>query len=139
MKKIKLKVTDGVSAEISLQIYHQTVNVHIGSYQMLKHTLAEKVSAKSIEIIDSLNENNPHYLNLSNGEDDLHYVVYPLDILNVPVGRLVNIIAHESLHATQQILEDAAMPLNEGSSEAYAYLLGYITENTYDFLQKFKS
>lgn len=37
-------------------------------------------------------------------------------------------IAHEAFHATEFIMEYIDTPLNQSTSEPYAYLLGYIVE-----------
>ena len=47
---------------------------------------------------------------------------------DVSHGEVANVVAHELLHATIHILKHANMRLNEGSEEAYTYLLGYLVE-----------
>ena len=42
-------------------------------------------------------------------------------------------ICHEAFHVTDEILGNRGLPLVAGSEEAYAYLIGYLTQAIYDF------
>lgn len=48
----------------------------------------------------------------------------------------INTFAHESLHATMDILSTCGVKYSEDSCEAYAYLMGYITECVYRTAKK---
>lgn len=48
----------------------------------------------------------------------------------------INTIAHESLHATMDILKACNVKYSDDSCEAYAYLQGYITECVYKTYKK---
>jgi uncharacterized protein YjaZ len=42
--------------------------------------------------------------------------------------RAVSILAHECLHATSAVMRFSGLKLNEGSEEAYTYLLSWMVE-----------
>lgn len=46
-------------------------------------------------------------------------------------GRSHSTLAHEIFHAVDFIMRDIGMKLTEHSHEAYAYLVGYLTEQIY--------
>lgn len=48
----------------------------------------------------------------------------------------INTFAHESLHAAMDILSTCGIKYSEDSCEAYAYLVGYITECVYRTAKK---
>jgi hypothetical protein len=50
----------------------------------------------------------------------------------------LNIIAHESFHVTCCIMRYVDIPLSEDSEEAFAYLLGYITEQYQELIEILK-
>ncbi len=43
-------------------------------------------------------------------------------------------LQHEIFHAVYQILKSIGMSLSDDSEEAYAYLIGYLTEKIYEHL-----
>ena len=43
----------------------------------------------------------------------------------------INTIAHEAFHVTMDLLNTCRLPYSDDSCEAYAYLLGYLTECIY--------
>lgn len=47
----------------------------------------------------------------------------------------INIIAHESFHVACSIMRYISLDFSEDSEEAFAYLLGYITEQYQDILK----
>lgn len=49
----------------------------------------------------------------------------------------INTICHESFHITTGVLEAAGLDLVEGSEEAYAYLIGWVTERIDKKLRKY--
>lgn len=48
----------------------------------------------------------------------------------------INTYAHEAFHAAMDILEACRVPYCDESAEAYAYLVGYITECVYKTAKK---
>lgn len=44
-------------------------------------------------------------------------------------------ISHDALHATLRVMETVGCTLNDGSEEAYAYLLGYIVEQVNELIE----
>lgn len=47
-------------------------------------------------------------------------------VFNVPIT--TKLIAHEAFHATRFMMNQLAMPLDDCSDEAWAYLIGWIAE-----------
>jgi len=47
-----------------------------------------------------------------------------------------NVLAHEIFHAVDCILSHRNVPLISGSEEAYAYLIGHITEVVYKMINR---
>lgn len=45
------------------------------------------------------------------------------------------VIAHEAFHITEFILQTKGLPLTEGSSEAYAYLIEWVTNQIYSCIK----
>lgn len=48
----------------------------------------------------------------------------------------INTIAHEAFHVTMDLLNTCRLPYSDDSCEAYAYLLGYLTECIYKTAKK---
>lgn len=53
------------------------------------------------------------------------------EYLSVPIAGL---ISHEAFHATKYIMDFVGMELNDGSEEAYAYLIQWISDKTNELL-----
>jgi hypothetical protein len=51
---------------------------------------------------------------------------------------LTNVAVHECFHATYYILNRANVYLDESSEEAYAYLLGFITDEVVKIIKAYK-
>jgi hypothetical protein len=47
-----------------------------------------------------------------------------------------SVLSHEIFHAVDAVLSLRGLPLIEGSEEAYAYMIGYVTECIYKFIKK---
>jgi len=54
---------------------------------------------------------------------------------NQDKNRLLNTVTHELFHATHAIMTRVGIKLSDDSEEAYAYLIGYLTQKTLNFLQ----
>lgn len=48
----------------------------------------------------------------------------------------INSTVHEAFHAVDAVLSLRGLPLIDGSEEAYAYMIGYVTECIYKFIKK---
>ena len=44
----------------------------------------------------------------------------------------IGVVSHESLHATYRVMESIGVEHNQGSEEAFTYLLGYIVEKVHE-------
>lgn len=54
----------------------------------------------------------------------------------LPDAQDINIIAHESFHVTCSIMNHVDITLSDDSEEAFAYLIGFITEQFQPLLDK---
>ena len=61
-------------------------------------------------------------------KDNYTFIVLNKQVINMPVSKVVKIVAHESLHATFDLLIDRGIKPSRETEEAYAYLHGHIVE-----------
>lgn len=132
MKIPKLK-NKGFS--IPLGIYPYTIFISFGSLDNFRTIFKEDEFAKEIseeEIKDILFHFEGDYaartLQLNNGNILIHFKHLYYSSSNT---FMFNTIAHESLHATEMILDRIGMKLNKKTDEAYCYLNGYIVEQIF--------
>lgn len=129
MKAVKLK---NKGFEISLEIYPFIIFVSFINVNNFKTLLKNNKYSKDItekEIDDILSYFDGEFaaktLQLNNGNILIYFKYSNYSINN---EYMFNTIAHESLHATQMILDRIGMKLNKKTDEAYCYLNGYIVE-----------
>lgn len=63
-------------------------------------------------------------------ENEASVVIDKLGITNLVIrpDATINTICHESFHIMVNIMDDIGMTLSDSSEEAYAYLIGWISE-----------
>ena len=64
-----------------------------------------------------------------------HYIIISDNSL---IQSTPGVIAHECFHITSFILGDKGLHLNEGSEEAYTYLLGYLVDEVTKYIEKWR-
>lgn len=70
-------------------------------------------------------------------KDDKDRRLCTLILINkIDKDRLINTVAHESMHITQDILEYCGIPLTRDSSEIYAFTIGWVAECMYNTAKK---
>lgn len=67
---------------------------------------------------------------LESGKTIIRLKHYP----NTPVGK--STLAHEVYHAVCFLMDHIGMRMSSDSEEAYAYLIGYLTEKIYEKLKR---
>lgn len=84
-------------------------------------------------IDDIFDEKGNHTYTHKDGSIIIRLIDFDFDSLSYGV------LAHEIFHAADILLEHKGLILTEGSEEAYAYLIGYITKEFYDFIETNRS
>lgn len=110
---------------ISYVIYPFDLLVSIGESDKDVLSILEKRGVKGDENLITLNGRKGRCIMFSGGQTliRIHRLKTPIDY---------SILQHEIFHAVQFLFERIGMPLTDSSSEAYTYLIGYITKEIYE-------
>lgn len=117
---------------VDVEIYKRSV---VFSICQTPKQIKEELSKHPVDDLDGLlsaihpNKAGTYYAITASHEGDI-YVFFNETGLNHGT------IAHEIFHATCRIASTVGLPLSRKSEEAYAYLLGYITKEFYQKMQK---
>lgn len=110
---------------IDCQIYPYDIMVSIGEDDKTLHRKMKRVNVEGDYSEVSLEGCQGRCVMFKRGEIILRLKTYPKT--PTEYGNL----AHEVFHAAEFLLRRINMPLTYESDEAYAYLIGYITEEIY--------
>ena len=121
--------------KIDLVIYPYTIFVGFLDPHSLMKTLEQHkypIKEEELEKVRGIIEKDSH---------DYGAVICPLDNGNIVIfipeqvkesSYMVNIITHESFHATEMILDRIGLTLCEKTDEAYCYLNGFINQAIFE-------
>ena len=71
------------------------------------------------------------------GDDGYSVAIILVDeFFEDPIDQQIGTAAHEALHAAQDILENCDIKLNRDTTEAYAFMVGWITKCIYTTIMK---
>lgn len=121
-------------ATIPISIYSKKVIVAVGEFDVgaiAEHisTEKEKDSFRQEMQQNDISSYDGLVFNLGTGNEVL-WLQYP------PKSETdISTLAHEAFHAAYDILKRVGIPLSSSSEEAYAYLIGYITEQVLKLTQ----
>lgn len=94
------------------------------------NSILKKYDAKILDDIQKQERINQNGLTYIYSSADLMVSIIKINnFQNDAIGK--GTLAHEIFHATEFILRVCGFTLNNNSHEAYAYLLGYLTEQVY--------
>lgn len=111
---------------IPASIYPCNIYVFRGAtYSGIEEHLKE-IDTQLLTLIKKEYFNNPGYTFCTSAGD----IVI---LLRNDYVKNVSIITHECFHAVEFIMDIIGCPLNENSSEPYAYLLGYLTDLIFNY------
>ncbi len=119
---------------IDLQIYPSTITVIFGNINQLRKSIVNVENGEIDKTIKKYFNDKECYgakTIFLKGDVIIHF-------RNATLENLYDFIPHESLHAVEFIFENIGMgSLSRDTSEAYAYLLGYITKEIFtNYLKK---
>lgn len=121
-------------ATIPISIYSKKVIVAVGEFDVEaiaehistekeKNNFRQEIQQNDISSYDGL------VFNLGTGNEILWLKFPPKSEEDIST------LAHEAFHAAYDILKRVGIPLSSSSEEAYAYLIGYITEQVLKLTQ----
>jgi len=118
---------------IPLGIYPFTIFVCFLDLNLLMEEIKKYSNPPSEE------ESNKLFSELKEGSDEYGAITWNLKSGNIIIfipkdtnsNYMVNMITHETLHATQMIMETIGTKLTEETDEPFCYLNGYINEQIF--------
>ena len=138
MKRLKAQ-----SFNIDLHIYPYTIYVIIGNPKLFRDCMdkiwkkpEEDIIIGWIETLEKRQKEGCFATTYHLESNDIIIFFAQPSIPKESPANFHNYIAHEIFHATSYVMQTINMPLGEDSEEAFAYLIGYITEQFYNQLKK---
>jgi hypothetical protein len=117
---------------ISIDVYHRVVMVFINqSAEEITSFFKENCPYVDDEYLDHATRDLPTGDSGDTWRDGNGDVIIRISMDEDNMPRLHSIVGHEVFHAAEKMLGFAGMKLTKSSSEAYAYLIGYITREFY--------
>lgn len=137
MKKLKPQAFN-----IDLHVYPYTIYVVIGNPELFRNCMELTWKKPEQDVIDgwvkTLKEHKEegHFATTFRLESNDAIIFFATTTIpKQDPASFHNYIAHELFHAVSFVMSTIGMPLGEDSEEAYAYLLGYVTQEFYKQLK----
>lgn len=123
---------------IELHVYPYTVYVVIGKPELFRNCMDLTWKKPEEDIIEGWvktlkqNQEEGHFATTFHLESNDVIIFFANTVLpKQDPAMFQNYISHELFHAVSYVMKTIGMPLEEDSEEAYAYLLGYVTQEFY--------
>lgn len=127
------------------------IPIYEGKIILAVETTAEEIQAEASKLKSHLDEDDITELITTLSEDNyfdkiISYKNSGCEIFKNKVGiiylnnhdsevELINTLSHEISHYVGDLLNQLDVPYNKDTTEIYAYLTGYITQETYRYLK----
>ena len=137
-KKSKSKVVKNRFGYIPIELYYVAVLVSINQTdeQFKKSMITDAKLPKELAesfLENTLKRDESHNAHCTWSDVGGIYIIRLYDYSPTPFQ--YSVITHEAFHATYHILEGKGLQLSDSSEEAFAYLIGHITEKVHKIIK----